>query len=48
MLSLAGPGAARAQEAADTAAVTRQELHGLLEGLNDPLQTLQADTDKLK
>ncbi len=39
---------ALAQERADTAAVTRQELHGLLEGLNEQLQTLQADTDKLK
>ena len=40
--------AARAEDAADTAAVTRQELRGLLEGLNEQLQALQADTDKLK
>lgn len=48
VLSLCGANAARAEEAADTALVTRQELHGLLEGLNEQLQTLQADTDKLK
>lgn len=32
----------------DTAAVTRTELQGLLDGLNEQLQALQADTDKLK
>ncbi len=44
------PSATRAQEGAtsDTGAVTRQELNGLLEGLNEQLQVLQADTDKLK
>ena len=47
--SLAGPLPVHAQEgAADTAAVTRAELHGLLDGLNEQIQTLQADTDKLK
>ena len=41
---------ARAQEdaTADTSAVTRAEMQGLLDGLNEQLQTLQADTDKLK
>jgi len=49
-IALAGAGTALAQEAAipDTGTVTREELKGLLEGLNEQLQTLQADTDKLK
>ncbi len=49
-LSLFVPYTASAQEAGapDTAAVTRAELQGLLDGLNEQLQTLQADTDKLK
>lgn len=45
------PGPSVAQEAADTTAappVTRAEVHGLLDGFNEQLQTLQADTDKLK
>jgi hypothetical protein len=46
-LALSHPTAARADEA-DTAAVTRAELRGLLEGMNEQLQALQADTDKLK
>ncbi len=50
LLWFAHPGASHAQEgaASDTGAVTRQELNGLLEGLNEQLQVLQADTDKLK
>ncbi|MCE9627146.1 MAG: OprO/OprP family phosphate-selective porin [Candidatus Eisenbacteria bacterium] len=41
----------RAQDSAaaeDTSVVTRAELQGLLDGLNEQMQTLQADTDKLK
>lgn len=43
----------RAQEdarslAPDSASVSRVELQGLLDGLNEQLQTLQSDTDKLK
>lgn len=49
LLATAGASPAVAQEsAADTAAVTRQELQGLLEGFNEQVQALQADTDKLK
>ena len=40
--------ASAASSAADSALVTRTELQGLLDGLNEQLQTLQADTDKLK
>lgn len=47
LCSFSVPGPARAADA-DTALVTREELRGLLEGLNEQLQTLQADTDKLK
>ena len=54
LLLLAAPCTSRAQQssqaagAPDTALVTRAELQGLLDGLNEQLQTLQADTDKLK
>jgi len=40
---------ARAQEATpDTSVVTRAELQGLLDGMTEQMQALQADTDKLK
>src|SRR5262245_6284468 len=52
LVGLTGPGRAAAQTDAgavpDTGLVTREELRGLLEGLNEQLQTLQSDTDKLK
>jgi hypothetical protein len=49
VLALAWAAPARAQgPEADTAAVTRAELRGLLEGLTEQIQGLQADTDKLK
>jgi len=39
---------AQAEAVPDTGVVTREELQGLLTGLNEQLQTLQSDTDKLK
>ncbi len=48
LLCAAGARPALAQGDADTAAVTRAELQGLLDGLNEQIQTLMADTDKLK
>ncbi len=49
LLCATAPSPGQAQEAAaDTGTVSRQELHGLLEGLNEQLQAIQADTDKLK
>ena len=52
LFGLAGPGRAAAQTDAgavpDTGLVTREELRGLLEGLNEQLQAVQTDTDKLK
>lgn len=48
VLSLSSPAVHAQGSNADTALVTREELRGLLEGLNEQLQTLQADTDKLK
>ena len=46
------PGRAAAQSDAgaipDTGLVTREELRGLLEGLNEQLQGVQTDTDRLK
>ena len=49
-LTLLVPLPASAQETSvpDTAVVTRAELQGLLDGMNEQLQALQADTDKLK
>ncbi len=49
-LLLLAPLPVRADEttAPDSASVSRAELQGLLEGLNEQLQSLQADTDKLK
>src|SRR5262249_19290766 len=44
----AGRAFAQGEAIPDTGTVTRQELQGLLEGLNEQLQTLQSDTDKLK
>ena len=50
LLALAAAGSARAQEAgaADTASVTREEMQGLLDGMNEQIQVLTTDTDKLK
>ena len=50
VLLLMTPRLTRAEAGAepDTALVTRTELQGLLDGLNEQLQTLQSDTDKLK
>ena len=49
LIVAAGAGSALAQEgAADTAAVTREEVQGLLDGMNEQLQTLQTETDKLR
>jgi hypothetical protein len=51
-LGVFAPGRAAAQPDAgavpDTGLVTREELRGLLEGLNEQLQAVQTDTDKLK
>mgnify|MGYP003338170097 FL=1 len=51
-LALATPTVVRAEDAPaatpDSASVSRVEMQGLLDGLNEQLQTLQADTDKLK
>lgn len=49
-LALTNPQPVRAEDnaAADSTAVTRAELQGLLDGLNEQLQVLQSDTDKLK
>ena len=48
-LALFTPSArAQGDASSDTSAVTRAEMQGLLDGLNEQLQTLQADTDKLK
>ena len=50
VIACAAPSRARADEAppTDSSAVTRAELQGLLDGLNEQFQALQADTDKLK
>lgn len=51
LLALLAPGVVRAEDEAvspDSLAVTRAEVEGLLEGLNEQLQTLQTETDKLK
>jgi len=51
VLAIATVGPVWAQEAGaapDTAAVTRAELQGLLDGMNEQIQVLTADTDKLK
>jgi hypothetical protein len=51
VLAIATVGPVRAQEAGaapDSAAVTRAELQGLLDGMNEQIQVLTADTDKLK
>ena len=42
------PACAQDNATADSAAVTRAELQGLLDGLGEQLQVLQSDTDKLK
>lgn len=52
-LALVSPTVARAEEASastssDSATVSAPDVQGLLDGLNEQLQTLQADTDKLK
>ncbi|MEY4071517.1 MAG: hypothetical protein RL721_2131, partial [Candidatus Eisenbacteria bacterium] len=51
LLAVLAPGVVRAQDEAvshDSLAVTRTEVEGLLEGMNEQLQTLQTETDKLK
>jgi hypothetical protein len=49
MFALASPARAQAEGApADTTAVTREELQGLLDGMNEQIQVLTSDTDKLK
>ncbi len=50
-LVIASPAVVRAEEEtpeADSASVSAPDMQGLLDGLNEQLQTLQADTDKLK
>jgi hypothetical protein len=47
-LSLPATGHAEEAASADTAVVTRAELQGLLDGFNEQIQAMQADTDKLK
>ena len=50
LLILAAAGPVRAQDAApaDSNAVTKEELQGLLDGMNEQIQVLTSDTDKLK
>lgn len=51
LLAVLAPGVVRAQDEVvshDSLAVTRTEVEGLLEGMNEQLQTLQTETDKLK